>query len=100
MASAQDKIQAEAIAAVVRLYTGSGPVTRELPDGSLVIDFTPEQQKQLQAKLREWISAPPGRVRVNFLPVVWPVVAGRLMPWLVGITGLSFGAGYLLKKRT
>lgn len=65
----QRDLTVEAIAGVVKYYTGQRPIIDQRSDYT-EISFTPEQSKLLQAQLDKWGSKEPGEIRVNATPML------------------------------
>ncbi len=86
------KIKVDMIVNAINIYFGFRPEVKEYEDHTM-ISFTPSQRLQLQQWIEGQLSAAPGEIRFNILPVVLPLILKKSLPWLAGAAGTGFIVG-------
>lgn len=86
-------LQLETISTIVQNITGDRPIISRFPD-HVKVSFSPAQQIKLRDAFEKILSDPPGAIRIDSGPVVYPVILKRLVPALL----ISFGIGFLLGR--
>jgi hypothetical protein len=89
------------VAEAVALALGLGALTKQMPSiqtdatGHVRIYWTSEQLPAVQAWFNGLMSAPGGYLTVDLLPVVYPWLVPKLLPWVA----LSVFAVYWLGRK-
>jgi len=99
MAGTLTKIKAETIGMMINQILGFTPKI-DYGENYAEISFTPDQQKIVQAYIEKQIDTkrPPGEIRINLLPILWPLILKKSIPFLAGAAGIGFMIGKRKKK--
>jgi hypothetical protein len=87
-------IKSQGTALAIKAATGEMPLVTDY-ENYTTLSFSPEQIKNLRVKLKSAMNAAPGEVRVDFAPIITPVVLEKIAPLaLLGLLGV-----YLLGRQ-
>ena len=90
-------VKVEGISQLINLFFGSRPIVDKYSDYT-EINFTKEQQEQIEDLLNRWYDAEPGEIRINVKSILLPFYLKKFMPWLIGGAAVSVLTGFLLSK--
>jgi len=88
------RLQAEALAFAIETATQEKPYVSYFADGHAELYFDKEQIPRLQSFVNTLIKKAPGNVRINFAPVLIPVILKKILPVML----LLLAGGYLVGK--
>lgn len=85
-------LKSQSLALAIKAATGESPIVTDYKNYS-ELSFNPDQVKRLQTKLKAAMSAAPGDVRINLVPVVVPVVLEKVLPLALVALGVAYFLG-------
>lgn len=89
---------ATAIAAAWSPIVGGMPAVINRGD-HYEVAFTMDQEDRASAWIISQLNKEPGPVQMDLSGVAIKVITRQYWPWVLGVAGLGFAAGYLLKGR-
>jgi len=88
------QIEAEALSLALEMATKIKPFVTYYDDGHAEITFNEKDIPSLQSQIENLIKKPPGNVKLNYEPVVFPVALKKIIPAAL----LLIAGGYLLGR--
>lgn len=73
------------------------PVSYEYNPDHVRVYYQPDRLKQVQGKVQTMASGGPGDVRIEWFPMVSPVVLKTAAPYAIGLIAAGFILGRLMK---
>lgn len=73
------------------------PVAYEYNPDHVRVYYQPDRLKQVQGKIATMASSGPGDVRVDWFPMVSPVVLKQAAPYAIGLIAAGFIIGKMLR---